>query len=72
VTTFVAIYRGSTVAEARLVAVSADPALVADVSGRLLQRPLDETADPVIGSLERGRRAALRMIKREAGHEPVS
>ena len=64
--TFLAIYRGQTVAEAKLVAVSADPTLVADVSNRLLRNQTDAHEDPVIASIERGRRAALRLIRREA------
>ena len=69
-TTFVALYRGETVASARLVAVTADPALVADVSSRLLRIPPGETQDPVVGSLECGRRAALRLIHKEADGAP--
>jgi hypothetical protein len=62
----VALYRGETVAAARLVAVSADPRLVEVVSaGLLTQLPPDEP-DPVGIALGRGRRAALRAIKREA------
>ena len=68
-TTFVAIYRGPTVAEARLIAVSADPALVADVSNRLLHED-SQDADPVIQRLESGRRAALRLINREVADAP--
>jgi hypothetical protein len=65
-TTFVAIYRGQTISSARLIALSADPALVSDVSTRLLQERSAEIADPVIQSVERGRTAALRLIKRES------
>lgn len=67
---FVAVYRGPTVAEARLIAVSADPALVADVSGRLLQLSPDESDDRVLTTLEHGKRSALRLIRREATHAP--
>ncbi len=69
-TTFVAIYRGMTVTTARLVAVSSDPALVADVAARLLERPPGDDGDPVAANLERGQRAALRLINREANGEP--
>jgi hypothetical protein len=66
--TFIALYRGRTVSDAHLVAVSADPHLVAYVSGCLLQLPPSEPgqADPVVGALERGRRRALRLVRREA------
>jgi len=69
-TTFVALYRSETVASARLVAVTADPALVADVSLRLLQQPAGDAQDPVIARMERGRRSALRLIREEASDEP--
>lgn len=65
-TTFVAIYRGKTVAEAKVVAVSADPQLVGDVSTRLLQSQAGEPLDPVLDHLEDGRRKALWLIKRES------
>ena len=69
-TTFVALYRGPTVASAKLVAVTADPSLVADVSARLLQQPAGNPEDPVVDGLERARRSALRLIHREASHGP--
>ena len=66
-TIFVALYRGPSVQSARLVAVSGDPVLVADVSARLLQEAnqRDSDQDPVIASLQGGRRDALRLIKQE-------
>ena len=64
-TTFVALYRGATITEARLVAVSADPDLVGYIATRLLDSPEGPT-DPVLIHLDRGRRAALRVIRREA------
>ncbi len=65
--TFVALYRGRTIAESTIVAVSADPALVADFAARLLQQPVEPEAtedDPVLRSVEQGRRKALRLITR--------
>ena len=69
-TTFVALYRGPTVASARLIAVTADPALVADVSSRLLLQPAGEEQDPVVAGLERARRSALRLLHKEANDAP--
>ena len=69
-TTFVALYRGESVASAKLVAVTADPALVADVSARLLRQQAGDPQDPVIARMEGGRRAALRLIHQEASDEP--
>jgi hypothetical protein len=68
-TTFIALYRGQTIAEARIIAVSADPSLVADVSSRLLQSQTDENQDTIIAAFEMGRRDALRLIKQEAADE---
>jgi hypothetical protein len=65
-TTFVALYRGDTVADARLVAVSADPSLVSQIAAQLLEREAAR-GDPVLAPLERGRRATLRAIGREVG-----
>ena len=66
--TFLAVYRGRTVAEARMVAVSADPSLVAEVIDRLLDQPYEPDDDPVVCAIDHGRTAALRLIKREVGH----
>lgn len=68
-TSFIAIYRGNTVADARLVAVSADPNLVLEVSQRLLEKQPAGYCDPVLDRLEGGKRAALRLIEQEAQHE---
>ena len=54
-TTFIALYRGQTIAEAKLIAVSADLELVSDVTSRILQGQTADTEDPVIGRLENGR-----------------
>ena len=65
-TTFIAVYRGPTISSARLVATSVDPALVADVASRLLREPSTDGDDPATTSIDQGRRAALRVIRREA------
>ncbi len=64
-TNFIAVYRGDTIAAARLIAVSADPTLVSDVTSRILQEQRREDPDPVVATLEHGRRAALRLITQE-------
>ena len=68
-TSFVAIYRGPTINAARFIAVSADPSLVAHVCDRLLASPPGES-DFVTSEVESGRRAALRLIHREATNAP--
>jgi hypothetical protein len=69
VTNFVALYRGKTIAESRMIAASTDPELVEYLTSKLLQAPQDAT-DAVLSSLERGKRAALRLIQQEARHAP--
>ncbi len=66
-TAFVAVYRGPTVASARLIAVSSDADLVAEVAARLLRESPHHECDAAAASVERGRRKALRIIRREAG-----
>ncbi|MDP9374280.1 MAG: hypothetical protein M3Q65_17855 [Chloroflexota bacterium] len=64
--TFLALYRGDTIAQAKLVAVSADPAVVSTFAQQLLRSADDnEEDDPVVASIARGRRHALRLISRE-------
>jgi len=65
-TTFLALYRGKTIGDAKMVAVTADPELVSAVATHLLETPAPHGEDPVITTLERGRRAALRLITRES------
>ena len=65
-TTFVAVYRGRTIGEAKLVAVSVEPALVAEVVARLLEGQRPRPGDSAIGFLEQGRRKALQAILNEA------
>jgi hypothetical protein len=64
--TFVALYRGQTVSSARLVALSTDPTLVADVAARVLAEEEQATDDPVLAALSHGRRAALRVVAKHA------
>jgi hypothetical protein len=64
--TFIAVYRGNTVTSARLIALSAEPTLVADITARILQEHAIDHFDPVVENLERGRRAALQLIEKEA------
>ena len=58
-TTFVAVYRGATIGEAHLLAVSTDPDLVRQVVTRLLEARREMAADPAVRALEHGRREAL-------------
>ena len=67
-TTFLVLYHGKTIGEAKLVATSADRALVAAVAAYLIETPEPRELDPVLTTLARGRRAALRLITREVDH----
>lgn len=60
--TFLALYRGESVAGARLVALSADPGVVADFAGRLLEQ-MEDGEDAVVRELEDGRQRALRLVR---------
>ncbi|MEZ5425249.1 MAG: helix-turn-helix domain-containing protein [Pyrinomonadaceae bacterium] len=59
--TFVALYRGETVGNAQLIAVSADSKIVAEISTKLLKRE-KPSMDQVSEILDEGRRSALREI----------
>lgn len=67
-TTFLALYRGDSIAEAKLVAVSADPSLITFVANQLLTPDPYSEVDPVRDALEHGQRVALRLIKQEVNH----
>ena len=62
---FVALYSGPSIGEAKLIAVSVDRELVAEVSAQLLKETEAIDLDPIATKLEKGRRSALRLIKRE-------
>ncbi len=62
-TNFLALYRGETVSTAKIVAVSAEPALVADFVRRMVADPEEQEPDAVLQDLENGRRRALRLVR---------
>ncbi|MFZ0995266.1 MAG: hypothetical protein WAO09_04710 [Candidatus Dormiibacterota bacterium] len=61
--TFIALYRGPTVAEVEVVAVSADPELVSELATRLLQRPILKHGDPALALKHRHERKVLRVVR---------
>lgn len=63
-TTLVAIYRGRTAADLRLVAASADRNLVHYVSSRLVEAGGGDP-DPALRSMKAGQRGALKIIAQE-------
>ena len=66
---FLALYCGPTLSDARLVAISSDEALVVDFAERLLADTRPEADDPVVASVDRGRRAALKLIAKGGDDE---
>ena len=62
-TTFLALYRGEDVAGSKLLALSADPVLVAEFAERLLRESFERDADPVVRALDSGRRLALELVR---------
>ncbi len=68
--TILAVYRGDSIASARLIAATSNPDIVEDVATRLLCEPEsrdeEDTPDVALMHLERGRRQALRRILEEA------
>ena len=65
-TTFLALYRGDSVGASKLVALTAEPSLVADFAARMLQQPEESKSDAVLQELERGQRRALQLVRNEA------
>ena len=67
-TSFVALYRGDSIRDATMVAVTGDPKVVAHVVAELLadSQEQPESTDPALHALVDARRHALRLIKCEA------
>jgi hypothetical protein len=65
-TTFLALYRGESVAAAKLLALTAEPELVLEFAERMLDRPEEQEPDAVLAELKHGRRRALRLVRGEA------
>jgi hypothetical protein len=65
-TSFLALYRGESIASAKIVAVTAESGLVSDFATLMLAEPENEVPDAVLQQLERGRRRALQLVKTEA------
>ena len=70
---FVALYRGKTISDARLVATCVDPAIIKLVTQNILGAVERDAADgdPVIREIASGRRKALRLIQKEKRHADV-
>jgi hypothetical protein len=60
-----ALYRGTSLSNAHLVAVTSDPHVISDLADRLIHATPSER-DPVIQAVSSGRRKALKIIRDEA------
>lgn len=60
-TTFVALYRGQTISDAKLIGVSAEQQLVRSVAHALLNEDIPHN-DPVLSTVDQGRKNALQLI----------
>lgn len=64
---FIALYEGDSVAQAKIIGVTSAPHLVSDVATQLLSELGREQAPtPVVAALNSGRRRALRLVTTEA------
>jgi hypothetical protein len=65
VTTFLALYHGATVNSSEILAITADHRIVEEFAGRLLSERPEPSEDPVVTSIEEGRRKALELVRDE-------
>ncbi len=61
--TFLALYCGDSISASKLLALTAEPALVRDFAARLLVEPEEQEQGVVLQELEHGRRRALQLVK---------
>jgi len=64
-TSYVVLYHGASLSDAKVVAVSANPQIVAQVAGEMLREnppAASATDDPVLRAIGQGRRRALRLV----------
>ena len=63
---FLALYRGESVATAELLAVSNDDALISYVASALLKKSSEKSTDRAVSAVRSGRQRALKLVLREA------
>ena len=66
ISTIVALYRGRTIADAKLVGVTVDPAIAAAVAGQMLDEKRAGDDDPIVAARDDGQRKVLQLVKAEA------
>lgn len=65
-TSYIALFRGNSIEDAQIIAVSADPDVVSRFASELLEDPNYSEAknpDPILKPILEGKRQALRMIE---------
>lgn len=65
-TSFLALYRGDSVATADLITLTADPEVVRDFADRMLSNPPPRTGDPARDAIRGGRVRALELVRDDA------
>lgn len=63
---FLALYRGESVATAELLAVTNDDELIAHVASGLLKKSSEKSPDRAVSAVRSGRQRALKLVLREA------
>ena len=63
---FLALYRGSSLRDAEVVALSSAPEIIAEFAERLLAQPLDGERDPILRAAQEAKQAVLRLVREEA------
>ena len=64
---FLALYRGNTLRDAEVVAISSAPEIIAEFAERLLAAPLDGVDhDPILRTAGEGKRRVLQLVRQEA------
>ena len=65
---FLALYRGNTLRDAEVVALSSAPEIIREFAERLLaQAPEGDEGDPVLRAAQEAKRSLLRVVRQEAG-----
>ncbi len=65
---FLALYRGNTLRDAEVMALSSAPEIIREFAERLLAEPLEgEERDPILRAAQEAKRGVLQLVRQEAG-----
>ena len=63
---FLALYRGNSLRDAEVVAISSAPEIIAEFAERLLAQPPDgEERDPILRAAQEAKRTVLEFVRQE-------